>query len=134
MDYIVYTTVDITSTGQYRSNAGNQLDRWKEQNFQTVLQTIGIRGNINFDKLPRMISISGTVLGFAVLDIIRVWQFEFKTERDHLFLSDNDPVGLLLDDFEAVPYISGLDECMDQNYDIFVTNGPVRNIIFKLRE
>jgi hypothetical protein len=134
MDYILYTTVDITSTGQYRINSSREIDRWKEQNFQTVLQTIGIRGNITFDKLPRMTSISGTVLGFSIPDIIRVWQFEFRTEREHLFLSNNDPVGFLLDDFEAVPYISGLDECMDQNYDIFVTKGPARNVIFKLRE
>jgi hypothetical protein len=130
MDYTLYTTVDITRTGQYRTELGKEELRWKEQNFQSVLQTLGMRANILFTKDPQMVEISGKVLGFPTDDIIRVWRFDFSTERDNLYEQENDPVGLLKDDFEMVPYVSGLDESMDQNYNVFVTYGPNPNTIF----
>ena len=125
MRYTLYTTVDITNTGQYRSEPGKEVDRWKEQNFQTVLQTLGMRANIVFDKKPHVMNIAGSILGFNTTNIIKVWSFTFNTERDYPLLE------FLTDDFDGVPYISGLDECMEQNYDVFVTEGTVRNIIFK---
>jgi hypothetical protein len=134
MEYMIYTTVDITNTGQYRTELGKEADRWREQNFQTVLQTLGIRGNISYRKSPRQIEISGHVFGFNTTNIIRVWQFDFSTEREQLFEKDNDPIGYMIEDFDAVPYISGLDESMEQNFDVFVTEGPARNIIFQKKE
>lgn len=133
MDYILYTTVDITNTGQHRAEPGKEVMRWKEQNFQTILQTIGIRANIVYKKSPTLAQISGKVLGFNTSDIINVWSFEFTAEREHFFEKDGNPVGYLIEDFDAVPYISGLDESMEQNYDVFVTDGPARNIIFQVK-
>lgn len=130
MEYMLYTTVDITHTGQYRNEPGKDVERWQEQNFQTVLQTIGIRSNINFVKNPELIEISGNVIGFNTNNIIHVWRFEFYTEQDYVFEQDNSPVGYLIEAFDAIPYISGLTESMDQNYDVFVTTGPARNIVF----
>lgn len=130
MEYTIYTTIDITNTGQYRSEPGKEADRWKEQNFQTVLQTLSIRTNVVFTEKPVMISINGTIPGFATDKTIHVWSFTFATERDYPFGSQHDAVEFLKQDFEAVPYISGLGESMEQNYDVFVTNGAARNIIF----
>jgi hypothetical protein len=130
MHYKLYTTVDITNTGQYRNEPNKEQLRWKEQNFQTVLQTLGIRANVVGYIKPDMIEILGSTVGFNTDKIIRVWRFDFETERDHLYTVNNDLVGYLKSDFEAVPYISGLDESMEQNYDIFVTDGPARNIVF----
>jgi hypothetical protein len=131
MEYTLYTTVDITSTGQYRSEAGKEADRWREQNFQTLLQTIGIRANILYSKTPSVTFTEGaSLLGFSTKQPINIWRFDFNTERDHLFELGNDPVGYLLEDFDAVPYIAGLDESMKQNYDVFVTEGPATNIVF----
>jgi hypothetical protein len=134
MQYKLYTTVDITHTGQYRNELGKETLRWKEQNFQTVLQTLGIRANILFSGRPEPLTVKGTVIGLAVEELVHAWRFDFETERDHLFESEDSPVGYLLDDFELVPYISGLDESMTQNYDIFVTRGPSRNISFYKNE
>ena len=134
MEYMLYTTVDITNTGQYRTESGKEVDRWKEQNFQTVLQTLGMRANVSFNKSPKVIEISGNVFGFNTTNIIRVWQFEFNTERENFFQNNDNPIGYLIDDFDGVPYISGLDESMEQNYDVFVTDGPSRNIIFSQRD
>ena len=131
MEYKLYTTVDITNTGQYRSEQGKEADRWREQNFQTVLQTLGMRSNISYTKGPYSIEISGHILGFKTSKIIRVWQFDFYSERENFFLKDNNSIGNLLEDFDGVPYIAGLDESMSQSYDVFVTEGPARNIIFQ---
>lgn len=130
MEYKLYTTVDITSTGQYRTELGKESLRWKEQNFQTVIQTLGIRANVSYQNKPAMTEIKGSLVGFETDEIIRIWRFDFYTERDNLFALDENPIGYLLEDFNAVPFISGLDECMEQNYDIFVTDGPARNIVF----
>lgn len=130
MEYKLYTTVDITSTGQYRTEPGKEILRWKEQNFQTVLQTLGIRANVSYINKPLVTEVNGKLVGLDIDDIVRVWRFDFYTERDNLFELDGNPIGYLLEDFNAVPFISGLDECMKQNYDVFVTDGPARNIVF----
>jgi hypothetical protein len=131
MEYKLYTTVDITATGQYRTESGKELDRWREQNFQTVLQTIGLKANISYYNKPVMIEVKGSVVGFDTDKIIRVWRFDFYTERDFLFEQDSNPIGYLIEAFDTIPYISGLDESMEQNYDVFVTEGPARNIVFQ---
>lgn len=130
MEYKLYTTVDITNTGQYRHESGKEADKWREQNFQTVLQTVGMRANVSYTKPPRSMEISGHILGFNTSNIIRVWQFDFSAERENFFEKNGDPIGNLIEDFDGIPYISGLDESMEQNYDVFVTEGPSRNIIF----
>jgi hypothetical protein len=134
MDYTLYTTVDITRTGQYRHEPGKETARWKEQNFQTVIQTLGIRANIMFDVNPVMITVRGKLVGFETNEIINIWQFDFSTEREQLYEYNNNPIGFLIEDFDAVPYIAGLDESMEQNFDVFVTTGPSKNIVFQQRQ
>lgn len=130
MEYKLYTLVDITHTGQHRGEPGKESLRWKEQNFQTVLQTLGIRSNIVFVNGPISSEVSGRVVGFETDDIIRVWRFDFSTERDFLYDVGDDPVGLMREDFQLVPYISGLDELMTQSYAVFNTADPGKNIVF----
>ena len=130
MDYKLYTLVDITHTGQHRHESGKEDARWKEQNFQTVLQTLGMRANITYKNKPAVTEVSGRLVGFDTDEVIRVWRFDFETERDHLFESNEDPVGFLKNDFHLVPYISGLDELMEQTYAVFTTVGDTRNIVF----
>ena len=129
MRYKLYTLVDITNTNQYRPSS-NDILRWKEQNFKTVLQTIGLRATVSHYGKPISTEVCGKVVGFDTNDIIRVWRFDFETDREDLFKKDNDPVGLLKDDFNLVPYINGLDELMDQQYSVFVTEGSGKNIVF----
>jgi hypothetical protein len=130
MEYKLYTLVDITHTRQHRSEPGKEHLRWKEQNFQTVLQTLGIRANVTYVLGPEVIEVRGKLVGFDTDDIIRVWRFDFNTDRDFLYENNGDPVGFLKDDFMLVPYISGLDEAMTQNYAVFNTEDPGKNISF----
>lgn len=133
MEYKLYTLVDITHTGQHRPEPGKENLRWKEQNFQTVLQTLGIRANVSFRTPPEAFEVAGKVVGFNTDEIIRVWRFDFYTEHDFLYEKDADPVGYLKDDFHLVPYIQGLDELMEQNYAVFTTTGQTPNIVFHKR-
>jgi hypothetical protein len=122
--------VDITHTGQYRNEPGKENLRWKEQNFNTVLQILGMRANIHYDQSPLVTELKGKLAGFDTNEIIRVWRFDFSTERDFLYESEEDPVGYLKEDFHLVPYINGLDESMTQNYAVFNTVGTGKNISF----
>ena len=130
MEYKLYTLVDITHTGQTRTEPGKEIARWKEQNFQTVIQTLGIRSNITYNQGPVVTEVAGHLVGFDTKKIIRVWRFDFSTERDYVYSTDTDPVGHLISDFVLVPYISGLDEAMEQKYAVFNTEDPGRNISF----
>lgn len=130
MNYKLYTTVDISNTGQYRPEVGKEQLRWKEQNFQTVLQTLGLRSNIIYNTKPEMIEVCGEVVGFKTKDIIRVWRFDWTTEREFLYEHEGDPVCFLKDDFHLVPYIDGLDELMEQKYRVFNSKEEKPNIIF----
>ena len=130
MHYKLYTLVDITHTGQYRNEPGKENLRWKEQNFNTVLQILGMRANIHYDQSPLVTELKGKLAGFDTNEIIRVWRFDFSTERDFLYESEEDPVGYLKEDFHLVPYINGLDESMTQNYAVFNTGGTGKNISF----
>ena len=133
MEYKLYTLVDITHTGQHRVEAGKEVLRWKEQNFNTVLQTLGIRSNITYNNSPSITEVRGSLIGFDTDDIIRVWRFDFYTERDFVYEKDGDPIGFLIDDFMMVPYIKGLDERMEQKYAVFNTEDPGKNIVFHLK-
>ena len=122
--------MDISHTGQYRNEPGKEIDRWREQNFNTVIQTLGIRANIHFRENPFSIDVAGKLVCFDTDEIIRLWRFDFRTEHDFLYEVDSDPVGYLKQDFHLVPYISGLGESMEQKYAVFNTQDPGKNIVF----
>ena len=130
MEYKLYTLVDITHTGQHRTEPGKETLRWKEQNFQTVIQTLGIRSNISYTNTPIASEVNGRLVGFNTDKIIRVWRFDFSTDREHVYELNDNPVGALIEDFTLVPYISGLDEAMEQRYAVFNTEDPGKNIAF----
>ena len=130
MDYRLYTTVDITRTGQYRNEPGKELERLQEQNFNTVVQTIGIRSNVLYTHLPKTFAMAGTDCGMEFSEIIKIWRFDFSTDIDFVFEKDNDPVKHLVEMFDSVPYITGLNEDTEQRFAVFATVGPYRNISF----
>jgi hypothetical protein len=130
MEYKLYTLVDVTHTGQFRNEQGRQKQFWQEQNFNTVIQTLNIRSNISYHYSPEVFEVGGRAVGFDTDDIIRVWRFDFSTQSDNIYATEEDPVGLLKEDFMAVPYIKGLDEAMQQEYAIFNTGLPGNNITF----
>jgi hypothetical protein len=134
MHYKLYTFVDITHTGQYRAEPEKESARWKEQNFNTILQTIGIRANVYYNYNPIVTEVKGSLVGFDTEQVVRLWRFDFFTEREFIFEEDGDPVKYLKDDFGLVPYIQGLDELLHQNYAVFITEGKNKNIVFHKKQ
>jgi len=135
MNYKLYTLVDITRTGQYRAEPGKESARWKEQNFNTILQTLGLRANLAYFENPIVTEVRGSLVGFDTEEIIRLWRFDFATERENFYESeDGDPVGFLKEDFELVPFIQGLDELLEQQQAVFITYGTNKNIVFHKKQ
>ena len=130
MEYKLYTLVDITHTGQYRHELGKEHLRLKEQNFNTVIQTLGIRSNITYNYPPTVLEVKGKLVGFDTDETLKLWRFDFNTDRDHFYEDAGDPVAHLKSDFHLVPYINGLDENMEQKYAVFNTSDPGKNIVF----
>lgn len=133
MNYKLYTLVDITSTKQHRYEQNKEVEWKKEQNFNTVLHTLGLRSNIFYQNPPLITEVSGKLIGFDTDNIIRVWRFDWSTEQD-LYTLDSDPVGLLKKDFHLVPYIPGLNETMEQLHPVFNVEDPGKNIVFFLKQ
>ena len=129
MHYKLYTLVDITNTKQYQNSAENRQARSQQQNFDTVIQTIGMRANVDYTKppevtidVPKKYNLDSTVLS-------NIWIFEWRVEREFLFLDGEDDVGYLKQLFNLVPYIPGLTETTVSSKPIFL---PGKNIAFEM--
>jgi hypothetical protein len=57
----------------------------------------------------------------------RHWTWVFHCERDDVFLKDGDPVGLLTDDINGVPVVTGLNNTADIDPACFITKGSKIN-------
>lgn len=123
MIYSLYTLVDITATGQYRSR--NDLERLQQQNFDTVIQTIGLAGNVYYDNPPKIIP--AEIFGNEKENC---WFFEWRMEIDNLFEANGDELYRLKELFEFVPFIQGLTETVKFDKPIFKLG---RNIIFDFK-
>jgi hypothetical protein len=129
MRYKIYTLVDITRTNQYRNETGMELARHQQQNFDTVAQTIGMRANLSYVNPPKVKIDKPCQYNLDGNELANIWIFEWEVDREDLFLHDDDPVGRLKEDFEFVPYISGLTETIKYDPAIFK---PGVNISFEI--
>lgn len=133
--FTIYTLVDITQTKQYRKELGKEKQKSQQQNFDMVIQTIGMRTNPSFISGPTVINdqLNKHKFGTVFSGTHNIWVFHFFTEhKDTLMDNNNNPCGLLLQDLNFVPFISSLDETVIFNKDIFSTQDPLtcNTIIF----
>ena len=124
----VISLVDITRS-QPNKVETDRVRLAQQANFNTLLQTIGLRANMewNIDPKRRDGRLPDPIDGAATH-----WEWEFSVERDFLFQKDTDPVGLLLDDLHGVPVIPDLDNSVDIDPSVFQTQGPRQNIWVQL--
>ena len=118
MRYYLYTTVDITETGLYWGS--NSIPRNQQQNFDTVLQTIGLCGNLYYDNPPEIIH-------YNKFTPNKTWYFEWWMEIDDLFKRGSDHIAILADIFEYVPIITNLTETAQFDKPMFSVG---KNIVF----
>jgi len=122
--YQIVTLVDITRTNPSRAETDrHQLAQ--QANFNTLLQSIGLRSNVEWTIDP--VESSGS-LPYPLEGKANYWTWTFEAERDQVFAKDGDPVGLLLDDLHGVPVISQLNNSVYIDPAVFQTHGPNTNI------
>ena len=127
MRFIIHTVVDITETNARRGQA-DKLSLDQQANYNTLIQTIGLRVNADPINLTESIKdVSELEFGDAIKGKQRVWTFEFDNPFEGALTVD-----LLNDDFDLVPVITNLNETANIHNSIFCTNNPNdRNIIFE---
>lgn len=130
MKFRLYTLVDITET---RARKGDDPRRIKQQqNFLTIIQTIGMRVNPAYDEPPVLCSDTTKKygLGTKYKDKQNIWKFTFDIEYEGAL-----DVETLVNDFELVPIIDDLDETVDFKDAHFITkSNSLRNIHFEVVE
>ena len=122
--YRIISLVDITRSRASRSET-DRIKIGQQANFNSLIQAIGIRANIEWDsdpkechgRFPEIIEGAGAY-----------WLWEFTTERDSVFLKNDDPVWLLREDIHGVPIVDGLNNTVDLAFPIFQTKSNHQNI------
>jgi hypothetical protein len=122
--YQIVTLVDITRTNPTRSETDQHL-LGQQANFNTLLQSIGLRSNVEWTVDP--VESAGS-LPYPLEGRANYWTWTFEVEREEVFTKDGNPVGLLLDDLHGVPIISQLNNSVDIDPPVFQTQGSNSNI------
>ena len=127
MRFIIDTVVDVTETNARRGQA-DKLSLDQQANYNTLLQTIGLRCNAEPISLTATIKdVSKLEFGDAIKGKQRVWTFEFNNPYEGALTVD-----MLNDDFDLIPIINNLNETANINNSIFCTQNPNdRNIVFR---
>jgi hypothetical protein len=128
MNFCIHTLIDITETNTRRQD--DDKFAYKQQaNFQSVLQTIGLRVNLYYDNSPSFddISLEDFAFGDKYLGKQKVWTFEFGIEYEGGLDTD-----MLKKDFDLIPIITGLNESIQLDKALFRTTGKETNIIFSV--
>lgn len=133
--FTIITLVDITNTGVTRNNPECEKSRDQQRNWETVLQTIGLRA--------QPIIIDGPYSDTIEEDIVtklfgemhsgqqRIWIANIGHEHRDVYAANGDPLALLKSDFNQVPIVSGLDETARFILPIFYSSGAIKNIALR---
>ena len=132
--YTGITLVDITATGVTRYRPEQEYQRNQQRNWETVLQTIGLKTQPMMIKGPVCTESNvsdGWEFGEYYQGRHKIWLWTFAVEHIDVFLADSDPIGGLIKDFEQIPVITGLDETARFMLPIFYPHGAIKNVYFK---
>jgi len=127
MRFTLYTLVDITETGARRGEDPKLFKQ--QQNFLTVLQTIGLRVNPTYIGAPECKKDMPGKYSFGkdYKNKQNIWEYTFDIEYE-----DAIDIETLHKDFDLIPIITGLDESVQFKNAVFSSqNSASKNIIFK---
>mgnify|MGYP001440527412 CR=1 FL=1 len=128
MQIKILTVVDITETMR---NRNDKTKEYKQQcNFNTVLQTIGMKANPYYTQSPTVESIVVDKLSFGsnIKGEHNVWSFIVDIEYEDSIVQKD-----LQELFDLIPVILDLDETVKINKGVFHTKDKkFNNIIFDL--
>ena len=128
MNFRLQTLIDITETGARRQDT-NKFAYKQQANFQTVIQTLGLRTNIYYSNSPSFDNILIEKMGFGdkYISKQKVWTFEFNIEYE-----GGLSLEMLANDFDLIPIIIGLEETIKADKALFRTTGKDKNILFSV--
>lgn len=118
MKFKIYTTVDITVTNARRGD--NVIAYKQQQNYLTVINTIGLRVNPT-------ITAPSSVTTHRKFGKDKVWELDVEIEFEGALTLD-----MLENDFALVPFFNELSETATFKENVFVTKGSNANIIFDI--
>ena len=128
MLFKITTVVDISQTNARRGE--NKKKENQQANFNTMFQTIGLRVNVEPLKCTQSIMDVDKLeykFGSAIKGKQRVWEFEFENTYEGALATD-----MMVEDFDLIPVITGLDETASNTNNIFSTKHVTdKNIMFE---
>ena len=145
--YQIRTLVDVTENGipqkqlPYKTKSGIlvhdkevlQKVKLQQQNFNTLIQTISMRGAPVWGHTPvreHVLITPQTGFGTFYEGKQMVWQFLFQTDQADLFGANNG-CDFLAQDFDGIPVINFLDETITFRQSSFVSHSnEYRNVLF----
>jgi len=129
-----YTLVDITATRVIRSSNPDDLRRNQQRNWETVLQCMSLRTqplHVEDPVIIENVPMDVCKFGDYFQNKHTIWKWGWAVERTGVYESQDDPIGLLLQDFEQVPIVCGLEETGRFMLPIFYPYGAIKNIYFQ---
>jgi hypothetical protein len=133
----IKTLIDITNTGVNRPNPEKEREFNQQRNWTTLMQCIGLRSIITYQKKPssEMIELKGLEFGSRYKGKHRVWTFEFNTDRSRIYENADGPMGLLINDLHQVPVIKNINETINISKAVFdLTDPGYKNTTVRLIE
>ena len=121
--FTVHTLVDITETKKYRHTHDDSVGKYQQQNFLSLIQTIGMRANPLYLSSPTVDTrnMNDCQFGNKFKGNHKVWSFSFSIEHEDAFNDGTIPTGLLVKDLHFVPIIVGLEETAEFTHSVFDT-------------
>ncbi len=139
-EFYVHTLVDITDNGvlqkpfPFKTPGGEVVHdrqsllmaRNQNNNFNTMLQLLQIRGNITWENLPfrQEGTLGNSAFGSSYEGKHTTWHFQFFTEQLEVYGDADDPTAQLKDDFNLVPIINFCKETATFPTNTFITSDP----------
>ena len=137
-----YTLFDITQTNVLNRSKpiGNDTDVWKQQrnsqaNFDTILQCLGLRSQPELVIYPHLIDHTDEPAEFGFLYTglkYWYWKFEFNTQHANVYDTDDNLLGLLINDCHEVPMLLCDTESIENLPSFLDTTPELRNIYFEI--
>lgn len=131
MKIIVKTLLDITETKKHKHNCVDKLEVNQQANFMSFFNCLSMRFNPYYDVAPQVTEqdVEGLGFGSNYKGVQKVWTFEFTIETVVAGIDQQT----LINDFDLIPMIGGLQESIQINNNVFMTtDDKTRNIVFIL--
>jgi len=128
MRFILHTLVDISETHARRGEDPTQYRQ--QQNFLTVMQTIGMRVNPTYVSKPVVVKEVPSKLGMGISYKTKqnVWTYKFDIDY-----ADAIDIETLVNDFNLIPIITELEETAQFDNAHFLTKDTAKcNISFEI--